>query len=236
LENKRFHSGRQPPVVVRKTRIIVVFNLMTLNFHRSSTSATDQRLKLTWFITNKEKSLELRTLVSSLLPPAHRPRPPTCAAAHPWRNASSPAPDSLRSTVPTCLPRSPAYSPTAQPPRRLANQRTRAKRRRRPRRRLSWWRRLPRAGGRTPRSERGMGRRRTTRMPASPGGAGRPTSRGSPKPSSPPCTSTSNTTGSLSHVRLLRFSCCSLLSLRLSSLSIVIVRYSLRIATIGNRN
>lgn len=143
--------------------------------------------------------------------PADR-QPPTAAdlCCRPWRDAFSPAPVSLSPTVPSYLPRSPAYFPAARPLRRVANRRTRAKKRRR--RRLSWWRRQPRIAGRMRRSG-GMGRKRTTRTPASPGGAGGRTSRGSLRPSSLRWTSTSNTAGSLSRVRLLQFSCCSILSL-----------------------
>lgn len=187
---------------------------------------TDQRMRLiSVYLRTKKRVLSREPSFAPffVLPPAHRPPDGPDLCRRPWRNASSPAPDSLRSTVPSCLRRSLAYSPVPHPPLRVANRTTKAKRRRR-RRPLSWWRRLPRAGGRTPRSARGMGRRRTTRTPACPGGAGGLTSRGSPRPSSPRCISTSNTIGSLSLVRLLHFSCCSITSLRLYNLHIVIFR------------
>jgi hypothetical protein len=143
-----------------------------------------------------------RTIVSSLLNAATAPPTLSEECRRPWRSASSPAPASLRSSAPFCLPRSPVSSPATPLPRRIVNRRTRRRRRRRPRRRLWWWRRAPIAGGRMLISARGTRRRTTTRVPGYLGRDGGPTSPGSPGFSSPLCTSTSNTIGSLSHVRL----------------------------------
>jgi hypothetical protein len=140
--------------------------------------------------------------VSSLLNTATAPPALSEECRCPWRSASSPAPASLRSRAPFCLPRSPVSSPATPLCRRIVNRRARRRRRRPPRRRLWWWRRAQRAGGWMLRSARGTGPKTTTRVPVSLGRDGGPTSPGSPGFSSPLCTSTSNTIGHLSHVRL----------------------------------